>query len=57
VPFQNHQVIRKMKPNKIGKRFSEKVLRTAHIGRELASPVPSMPIWEQAMPVRDTLQF
>jgi hypothetical protein len=27
VPFQNHQVIRKMKPNKIGKRLSEKVLR------------------------------
>jgi len=51
VPFQNHQVIRKMKPNKIGKRLSEKVLRNAHIGREQALPVPSNASLEKAMPV------
>jgi len=40
-----------MKPNKIGKRLSEKVLRNAHIGREQAPPVPSNASLEQAMPV------
>jgi hypothetical protein len=45
--FQNHQVIRKMKPHKIGKRLSEKVLRNAQIGREQALPVPQMPRWNR----------
>jgi len=57
VPFQNHQVIRKMKPAKIGKRLSKKVLRNAHIGSEQEPPVPSNASLEQAMPVLDYLQF